>query len=176
MDSLLLILSLLISSWLLIVLHRQSVRKQLPWFVFYVAWEVLSGCAYLVASAISHHFYDALYWWLDAVEITLIVAAVRESFLRIFWGFTKMRWFRWTVTGVILAVILYSAYKEFYYPPVHGNRLSNLILGAEFLFRWGIAGIGILTVILTWVVSEESNTREDAVVTGFSLISSAFVG
>ncbi|HEV2962218.1 MAG TPA: hypothetical protein VG649_10370 [Candidatus Angelobacter sp.] len=176
MDTLVAVLNPVLNFWLLTILHRQAVRKQLPWFVYYIAWEVLSGCVYLVVLSISRHLYDAVYWWLEAVEITLIVAAMRESFLRIFMGFKRIRWFRWTVTGVILAVVAYAAYKAIYYPPVQGNRLTALVLGTEFLFRWGIAGIGILTIVLSWLVDEPTNTREDSVVTGFSLISSAFIG
>lgn len=176
MGTLVTILNLLISFWLLTILHRQAVRKQLPWFVFYVTWEVLFLCSSLALLAISRHVHDILYWWLEAVEIILIVAAVRESFLRIFGGFTKMRWFRRTVTGVILAVVAYAAYKAIYYPPVQGNRITALVAGTEFLFRWGIAGIGFLTIVLSWLIDEPTDTREDAVVTGFALISSAFIG
>lgn len=176
MATLVTILVLLLNFWLLTVLHRQAVRKQLPCFVFYIAWEVCSGCLSLALLAINRHLHDAVYWWFEAIEIALIVAAVRESFLRIFGGFTKMRWFRWTVTGVILAVIAYATYKAIYYPPIQGNRLTVLVAGAEFLFRWGIAGIGILTIVLSWLVDEPTHTREDAVVTGFAVISIAFVG
>lgn len=176
MTTLVTILVLLLNFWLLVILKRQIVRKQLPWFVFYIAWEVCSGCISLALLAIDRHLHDAVYWWLEAVEIALIVTAVRESFLRIFGGFTKMRWFRWTVTGVILAVVAYAAYKAIYYPPVQGNRLTVLVAGAEFFFRWGIAGIGFLSIILSWLVDEPTHAREDAVVTGFAVISITFVG
>ena len=91
------VLSPLLNLWLLIILHRQKVRKQLPWFVSYVAWEVLAGFALLIAWLIGRQMYDALSWWMELVEIALIVAAVRESFLRLFRGFTKKPGFLWSV-------------------------------------------------------------------------------
>ena len=161
--------------WLLIVVYRQNIRKHLPWFVAYVGWQVVQALIQLVTLLISRRLYFRVYWWMESLEILLTVAAVRESFLRIFRGFTRMPWFRWTVSGVIAAVVAYSAWKAVYQPPVQGSRLTSFILGAEFLFRWGIAGIAGLTYVLSWALSEPSGTREDAVMTGFGLISGAFI-
>jgi hypothetical protein len=128
-----------------------------------------------VTLQISRGLYIRVYWWMETVEILFTVIAVRESFLRIFKGFTKMPWFRWTVSGVIAAVVAYSTWKAIYHPPVQGNWLTAFVIGAEFLFRWGIAGIAVLTYVLSWALSEPSETREDAVMTGFGLISGAFI-
>jgi hypothetical protein len=171
----LLIAGLLVDVWLLIVIHRQGVRKQLPWFALYVAWGVVLVSVQLAAWAINPRLYVAVYWWMEAIAVVLIVGAVRESFLRIFMGFTKMPWFRWAVSGVIAAVVAYSAWKAIYVPPVQGTRLTSFVIGAEFMFRWGIAAIGALTMLLSWLLNEPTNTREDGVVNGFALASGAFV-
>ncbi|HWZ42125.1 MAG TPA: hypothetical protein VNW97_01540 [Candidatus Saccharimonadales bacterium] len=89
MTIILIIVGLAVSTWLLIIIHRQDVRKQLPWFACYVAWQVVVACSQLVVWPISRNLYVAMYWWTEAVEIALIVAATRESFLRIFQGFTS---------------------------------------------------------------------------------------
>jgi len=170
-----LIAALAVNVWLLIIVRREGVRKQLPWFALYVAWELTLTCIQLAAWIISHRLYVAVYWWMEAIEVVLIVAAVRESFLLIFEGFTSKPEFRWSVWGVIAAVILYSGWKAIYAPPVQGNRLALFIIGAEFAFRWGIAGIGVLTTVWSWLLTEPANTREDAVVTGFGIASVAFV-
>lgn len=86
-----------------------------------------------------------------------------------------MPWFRWTVTAVIAVVVFYSAWKAIYHPPVQGNWLTAFVLGAEFLFRWGILGITILTFVLSWVLSEPIGFWEDAVLDGFGIISGAFI-
>lgn len=161
--------------WLLIVIHRQHVRSQLPWFALYVAWGVLSNSVELGAWATIHQLYLVVYWWMEPIWLVLMVGAVRESFLRIFRGFTRMSWFRWAVSGVIAAVVAYSAWKAIYVPPVHGTRLTSFLVGAEFLFHWGIAAIGLLTMLLSWLVKEPTNTREDAVVNGFAISSGMIV-
>lgn len=175
MDIALFIAGLTVTVWLLIILQRQHVRKHLPWFVSYVAWQVLQAMVLLAGLLISPSVYIAVYWWMEAVAIFLTVAAVRESFLRIFLGFTKMPWFRWTVSAVIAAVVAYSAWKAIYHPPVQGNWLTAFILGAEFLFRWGILGIALLTFVLSWALEQPTHTWEDTVLTGFTLISGTIV-
>src|SRR5437764_5921829 len=100
MDVALIAAGLAVGIWLLIIVHRQNVRTQLPWFVLYVAWQVMQALIQLVTLLISRRLYFRVYWWMESLEILLTVAAVRESFLRIFSGFTKMPWFRWTVSGV----------------------------------------------------------------------------
>jgi hypothetical protein len=171
----LLITGLAIDVWLLTIVHRQHVRRHLPWFVLYIAWQVLLVLIQLTTWLINPRSYVTIYWWTEAIGVVVIVGAVRESFLRIFRGFTGMQWFRWTVSGVIAAVVAYSAWKAVYAPPVQGNRLTALVIGSEFLFRWGIAIIALLTTILSYLLNEPMDTWEDAVITGFGLASAAFV-
>ena len=144
----------------------------MPWFVCYVAWEVLAGFAVLPFWLFRRRFYDTLSWWLEPVEIALIVAAVRESCLRVFKGFIG---FRASVWGVIGAVIIYSAWQAFHAPAIHANRFGVFEVQAEFLFRWAILGIWILIVVLSAVLGVPTNTREDAVVTGFGIICGSFL-
>jgi hypothetical protein len=164
------IIGFVVYFWLLMIVYRQDVRKQLPWFVLYVAWGVLNASVQLATWIISPKLYIAVYWWMELIAVILIVGAVRESFLRIFQGFTSEAWFRWSVWSMILAVVIYSAWKAVYLP-VHSSRLESFVVGAEFAFRWGIFGIAVLTAILSVLVKEPMDTREDAVVTGFALAS-----
>lgn len=147
----------------------------MPCFVFCIVWEVLAGVAVLVAWLIGRQFYGPLYWWLEAIEIALIVAAVRESFLRMFQGFTSRPGFRWSVWGVIVGVVIYSAWKAVYAPPVAGDKFGVFEVGAEFLFRWAIFGIAILTVVLGLIFRRSLEAREEAVVTGFGTASLGFL-
>jgi hypothetical protein len=171
MALILIIAGLLVDAWLLIIVYRQGVRKQLPWFVLYVAWGVLLASVQLVTWIISPRLYIAVYWWMELIAVVLIVGAVRESFLRIFRGFTSKAGFRWAVWSVIIAVVIYSAWKAIYLPPVHSSRLESFVVGAEFAFRWGIFGIAGLTAVFSLFLHEPMDTREDAVVTGFGLAS-----
>lgn len=160
--------------WLLIILHRQGVRKQLPWFTFYVLWECIATLVQFVLWMVRQRFYYEAFWWIEAFEVALIVAAVRESFLRIFQGFTRKAGFRWSVWAVIIAVVAYSGWKAIYAPPLQVDRLFTFVFGAEFLFRWGFLGITLLTVVLSFLM-REGVTREDAVVIGFGAAAAAFL-
>jgi hypothetical protein len=175
MQTVVLVINLLLNFWLLTIVHRQHVRRQLPWFALYVAWQVLLGIAALVGWLIGHELYRALYWWTEGIGIVLIVATVRESFLNLFQGFTSKQGFRWSVWTVIACVVLYSAWKALYAPPLHNNRLDAFIFGAEFLFRWAIFGIAFLAIILSFLLTESPERRELAVVTGFGISSAGFL-
>jgi len=174
-ETLAIVANLLVNLWLLIIVHRQCVRKQLPWFASYIAWEVVSGSFELAFWLSNRPLFPGLYWSFEAVEIALIVAAVRESFLRMFQGFTTIRGFRWSVWSVIGGVVIYSVWKAIHVPPLQASRLGVFVAGAEFLFRWGIAGIALLTAFLSIRMHESMDTREHAVVTGFGIASLAFV-
>lgn len=166
----------IVNGWLLILVHRQRVRKQLPWFALYAAWAFSLACIQFSSWVISPRFYVAAYWWMEIIAVVLIVGAVRESFLRIFQGFTSKAGFRWSVSGVIGVVVLHSAWKAIYAPPPPtGGRLAAFVIGSEFMFRWGIFGIALLTTIFSVLLKEPMDTREDAVVTGFGIASIAIV-
>lgn len=163
--------NLVLDTWLLSILHKRGVRKHLPWFVLYVGWELLATVVGLTTFLIDRRLYVAVYWWMEAARIALLVGAVRESLLRIFKGFESL--LRWAVLVVILAVVVYSWLKAVHAPPVQSNRLISFIIGAEFAFRWGIAGISLVSMGLMWFVQEPMGSREDAVVTGCGIASIA---
>jgi hypothetical protein len=174
MEITLLAAGLVVYAWLLIIVYRQDIRKELPWFAIYVAWEFFAQSTQLGLYLIRPQFYYKTYWWMEAVEIALTVAAVRESFLRIFQGFTRKPGFRWSVWTVIGAVVAYSAWKAVYAPPLQANRLDTFVFGTEFLFRWGFLAITALTAVLS-LLMKEGVTREDSVVTGFGAAAGAFL-
>ena len=175
MDTIVLVVNLLVNFWLLIIIQRQCVRKQLPWFALYIVWECVAACIQLVLWLASARWYNKLYWWIEVIELALIVAAVRESFLRLFQGFTRKTGFRWSVWAVIGGVVVYSAWKAVYAPPALGNKLGVFEVGAEFLFRWAVIGIALLTTILGFLLKESPDTREEAVVAGFGTASAGFL-
>lgn len=166
-------LNLFLDAWLLSVLYKQASRRQLPWFVTYISWELLSTVIGITAWLVSRQLYVTVFWWMEGVRIALMVVAVRESLLRLFEGFKPL--LRWSVLGVSIAVLLYSAWKAIHAPPIQSNRPIAFILGAEFTFRWGIAAVAMLSIFLMWFIQEPMGSREDAVVTGCGFASVAFV-
>lgn len=175
MDTFINITGLLVNFWLLIILHRQGVQKELPWFVLYILWAVLSESVVVAVWFFGRQLFPTLYWSLETIEIALIVAAVRESFLRLFRGFTRKPGFRWSVWGVIGGVVVYSIWNAFATPSVQQNKFGIFEVDAEFLFRWAILGIALLTTILGLLLGESPETREDAVIMGFGSASAGFL-
>jgi hypothetical protein len=173
MDIALFIANLLVDTWLLTTLLRRGVRKQLKWFVLYVAWESLGACVGLATWSASRTLYVTVFWWMEGPRMALMVMAVRESLLRIFEDFKSL--LRWSVLGVILLVMLYSAWKAVYAPPVQTNRIVSFIIGAEFTFRWGIAAVAVLSLPLMWLIEEPRSGREYSVVMGCGFASIAFL-
>jgi hypothetical protein len=167
------VINIVLDAWLLTVLHKRAVRKQLPWFVLYVACELVSTSVGLMTWLISRDLYTVVYWWKEVPRMALMVMAVRESLLRIFQDFRFL--LRWFVFAAILAVILYSAFKAVYAPPVQTNQLLSFIIGVEFTLRWGIAAVTILSVPLMWLIEEPRSGREYSVVVGCGLASLAFL-
>jgi len=175
MEIALIIVGLALNILLLTLIHRRGVGKQLPWFVCYVVWGAIEACTQLILWPLNRRLYGAIYWWMEGIAVVLIVGAVRESILRIFEGFTSRPLFRWALWTVIGAVVVYSAWKAVYAPPVQTNRLASFILGAEFAFRWGIAGIGLLTMVLMFFLAEPLGSREGSIVRGFGITSIAYL-
>ena len=165
--------NLALDAWLLTILHKRNARKHVPWFVLYIAWELLSTAVGLTTWIANRQLYAAVYWWKEAARMILLVAAVRESLLRLFEGFKAL--LRWSVSLVILLVIAYSAWKAVHAPAVQSTRLGSFILAAEFTFRWGIVAVAALSFGLMWLVGEPTGSGEDAVVTGCGIASLAFI-
>jgi hypothetical protein len=163
----------IVNLWLFRILQRQGVKKQLPWFVLYIAWQLTLTVIGLAMWIGWRSLYIPVFWWMEAVTVALLVGAIRESLLRIFRGFESL--LRWSVFAAIVAVLAYSAWKGAHAPPVQGGRLAAFLLGAEFVFRWGIAIVSTVATALMWSIQEPSGSREGAVITGAAVASLGFV-
>jgi hypothetical protein len=165
------LIHLTVSSWLLTVVLRRGIWRQLPWFTGYVASEVVGASVGLVLWFVDRQLYVAVSWSLDVAQIILIVGTVRESFLRTFVGFSSLRWFPWLVWSVIGSIVVYSAWKAIYAPPVQNNRIVALIIDGEFTFRWAIVAVGLLSAGLERLFTLARDTREVAVIEGCAVAS-----
>jgi hypothetical protein len=165
-----------VNAWLLAVMLKRGIWRNLPWFSCYITSELLGALAGLVLWSLNPRLYVAMSWLMEAVQMALLVMAVRESFIRTFVGFTSLRWFPWLTWGVIAAVLAYSWWKAVFAPPVHNNRVVSLIVGGEFTFRWGIVAVGLLSVVLERLLTLPRHTREVAVLDGSTVASAGFLG
>jgi hypothetical protein len=154
-------INLIVDAFLLAILYRQNIKRHLPWFVAYIAWEFLIAIVAPVIWFVDPKQYVTVYWWTEAMRAVLMAGAVRESFLRTFVGFTSLRWFPWLVRGLIVTVVLYSTWKSVYAPPVQSGRMTAFLIGIEFAFRWCIAAIGILFFCRIETASSGGFTAKD---------------
>jgi hypothetical protein len=162
-----------VNVWLLIILLKRRVWRQLPWFTCYVSSELVGACIGLFLWFTDRRLYVTIYWWMAAFQILLLVLAVRESFVRTFVGFGVLAWFPWLLRGVIGMVLAYSGWKAIYAPPVHNTRIIALIVGGEFTFYWGIVAVGVLSLAMVWLFQLPTSTREMAVMDGCTILSVA---
>lgn len=166
---------LMANFWLLQILWRRKAWRQLPWFGVYMAAELAATCVGLALWFIDKRVYVTVFWWMEAARIALVVGAMRESFIRTFVGFSSLRWFPWVVRAVIGCVFVYSVWKAIYAPPIQSNRLISFIIAGEFTFRWGLAAVGVLSLLLAWLLELPNDTREMAVMLGIATASAAFL-
>jgi hypothetical protein len=165
--------NLIFDIWLLRILWRQGIRKQLPWFVAYVVWELTVTVVGLTLWIASQPMYIKVSWWMEAVRVALLVVAVGESLLGIFKGFESL--LRWSVLAVVAAVIWYSVWKGNHGTPAQWSHLTWFVFNAEFALRWAISGVTVVATGLMWFIAEPAGTREDAVITGAAMDSMGFV-
>ncbi len=165
------LIHLAVNCWLLGIVLRRGIWRQLPWFTCYIASEMVGALVGLGLWVVDRHLYITVYWWLDVAQVILIVGTVRESFLRTFVGFTSLRWFPWLVWSVIGLIVVYSAWKAIYAPPIQNNRIVALIVDGEFAFRWAIVAVGLLSAGLERLFALPRDTREVAVIEGCAVAS-----
>jgi len=160
----LLSIPLVLQGFLLILLFRQRLYWQYPFFFVYTGYSVLATVALLVASS-HYRVYFVVYWANSAVLTVLVILALHEVFRRVFWGFyVQYRWFRMlfpAAAAVAFLVVFWGnpgARNSQVYPPIRLILLlstsTNCMQGAIFCLliviaktirlHWRVAPLGIL--------------------------------
>jgi len=171
MEAAVFILNLLIDLGLLLLLLHRKAHKWLPWFICYIAWQVLAGCILVALSMIGKKAYAIGYWWIEWIELALIAAAMRESFLSMFDELRRKAGFRLLVWSAISAVIVYSILKAIHAPPIQTDKSTISLFGFEFLFRSGVIVIAFIATMLSLLPEKRMHRPEDAVLAGFGIAS-----
>jgi hypothetical protein len=140
------IVTVILNVWLLGALFRLSVRKHFPWFVSYVACSLISCCGELISLTISLRFYSKVYWWLEAVNVLLIIGTLRESLLRSFENSILPRKFQRLLWVSVVVVVVYSVVNAVYAPAVNNNLLVTFIIGAELALNWVVCIVAMAIV------------------------------
>jgi hypothetical protein len=163
------VVTAILNLWLLKTLFLWNVRKRLPWFVGYIAWGLAASCVSLIIWPINRRLYGSVCWWLEPVNIILVVGALRESLLKIFENSSLRSRLQRLLWFVITGVLAYSAWKAIVHPPVQSDLLKSSIIGIEFTLRWGIAAVAIAMAFYLPKLKKDFTQQEPAVIAGLGL-------
>lgn len=167
------IVTVILNVWLLGALFRLRVRKHFPWFVACIANALISSCGELISLIISLRFYSKVYWWLEAVNVFLIIGTLRESLLRSFENSILPRKFQRLLWVSIVVVVAYAVGNAVYAPAVHNNLLDAFIIGAELALNWAMCIVATTIVVhLRWSHKKEKiGEPELAIIHGLGIAS-----
>src|SRR5690348_5181385 len=134
MEALLAKLSLCVGiSLRLIVLYlliKRRLHRRLFWFLASIVY-VLIEDGFRLAVAGNPPLYAKVYWLTEIGDVTLLIAAVAESFMNVFREFTRLRLFVWIVWGCVGLAVLYSLFKAWVFTPVHASHLGSVVIAVE---------------------------------------------
>jgi hypothetical protein len=162
-----LIVTIALQVCILTLLVRHRLQKQFLWFLIYISY-ALAECILRLAVSGSPQTYFRVYWLTEVLDVVLTLAAVRESFLHIFWPETRQRWFKWVFWSCIALAIAYASWKAWAYPPRQADRIVMVILNLEFALGTSISIFGLLYFGLIKMFAVLEHQRESGIILGFT--------
>jgi hypothetical protein len=163
-----LVIPIVLQLCILVLLLKLRLQKRFIWFFTYIAYELVSSALKLAVSS-SSGAYFRVYWTTEIFDVLLTFAAVRESFLHVFWQESRLRWFRWVFWACITVALAYAGWKAWAYPPAQAGRLVAMIVDLEFAFDCIIAVIGLLYFALVALSGLTEHHRESTIIFGFGI-------
>jgi len=127
---------------ILALLLKRDLQRRFGWFRAYIFYALFEAFVRLIASGNKDAYY-IVYWSTSALAVLFTFMAIRESFLNVFWAFTRLRWFRrlfWICIGLAAA---YSLAKALLQPPSNERLFVALTLHGEQTFEYLICAAGL---------------------------------
>jgi len=140
MDRILLIILLVAHSLLTALLFRRRAYRSFTFFVGYQVYSTLATAARLLVSSHSEGYFW-VFWGTELGFLVLAIAASTEVFIRVFYGFYRLPWFRWFYFGGIGITLAIVGINMLLYAPVKVHPFVGRIL------RFGIVINGIQAAI-----------------------------
>ena len=163
-----LILTITLQVCVLALLLRRRLIRRFRWFFVYSVYVLVVAFLGIAVSG-NPEAYFRFYWSAEVGDVVLRVAAVRESFLHIFWRETRQRWFKWIFISCIGIAILYAGWNAWAHPPQQADRLVTLILDCEFAIGTLISMFGLLFFGLIKLFGVLEHQRESGIILGFTI-------
>lgn len=152
---------------ILYFLVKRRLQRRFFWFLVYIVYEILESL--LRFSVAGKALYDPIYWWTEIGEASLAVLAFRESFLNVFRGYTRLRWFVSVVWGCIGLALLYALFRVLVFPPVQANRRGTIIIDLEVAINFVLIVMAILYFALAGFFRIRGHQFESGIISGFAI-------
>lgn len=149
-------------------LFWRKLQSQLPCFLVYSAYALLEHSLRLFVSG-DGVLYFRVYWFTEIGDIVLMLVAIGESFLNVFWLESKLRWFNvvfWSCLGIALA---YACARAWLLPPRQAEPLMTVILNVEFAVAVVISAFGLLYGAGVRLFGMIGHQRETGIIFGFGM-------
>jgi hypothetical protein len=154
---------------ILVILIARRLKRRFLWFVVYITYELIATALRLSVAA-NKRLYFNVYWLTAIGGVLLSLMAVWESFLNVFWIYTRYRWFTRVVWIIVGLAVIYSAYRAWAFPPVHASWLVSLILDLELGVNYCFTAVGLLYFLFVRFEKIKEHQWESAVISGFTTI------
>jgi hypothetical protein len=154
---------------ILVLLSKRRLQQRFHWFLIYLLYEIFEEISRLAVSGNKHAYY-VVYWSTSALAVLFTFMAIRESFLNVFWAFTRLRWFRRLFWASICVAAAYSIAKALVQPPSNESLFVALTLHAEQTFEYLICATGVFYFGAAKWFDIKEYQWEYKVVLGFFLI------
>ncbi|HEY6351573.1 MAG TPA: hypothetical protein VI636_19400 [Candidatus Angelobacter sp.] len=153
----------------LLLLLKRRLKRRFLWFLIYIAYELIELAVRLSAAG-NKHLYFKVYWLTAIGGVIFSVMAVRESFLNVFWMYTRFRWFTRIVWGCVGIGLLYAAFRAWSSPPVHASRWGTVVVDLELAVDYSLGLVGILYFALVRFQKIREHQWESGIISGFMTI------
>lgn len=154
---------------ILFILLKRHLQKRFFWFLVYVCYVLVEAVVRLsVAGNKLLYFY--VYWLTAIGTVIFSVLALRESFLNVFWMYTRFRWLTRIVWGCVGLALLYSAFRAWVFPPVHASKVTTVAVAVESAVNYSFCAIGLLYFLLVRFDKIRQHQWESAIISGFFTI------
>lgn len=170
-------ISILLHAWIFVLIVRRGLSHRFPIFTAYIAYgvvEMVLRSIFLSNPAI--YFY--VFWITAPLEMTLMVLAAHESFLRVFRGFYLLWWFRVLFPGAIAGSLVYSAWRGYTAPAFGASARGAAIVAAALAAQHVVLAIAILFFGLAMLLRVPRRIHEYRIILGFAIsaLAVAFAG
>jgi hypothetical protein len=163
-----LIITIALQCYILALLLRRKLRRRFPWFSVYVLYALIECLIRLVVSA-QVQIYFMVYWLTEIADTLLTTAALRESFLEIFWPESRQRWFKWIFWTCIAVTVAYAGLTAWLSPPHQARPLVAGIISFEVGVQSIVAVVGILYFGLIKLFRVMEHQLESGIILGFGM-------